>query len=73
MVGYPRNGCSCRWLTQRLGHHDESRRWLDRFRNYKPNADPNQFWEELEIRLLRGDAEAVVLYDPTFPADPFAR
>jgi hypothetical protein len=56
----------------RLGHHDESRLWLDRFRNYQPSADPNQFWEELEIRLLRNEAEAVVLYDPVFPADPFA-
>jgi hypothetical protein len=28
---------------------------------------------ELEIRLLRSEAEAVVLYDSVFPADPFAR
>jgi WD40 repeat protein/tetratricopeptide (TPR) repeat protein len=56
----------------RLGHHDEARRWLDPFRSYQPNADPNRFWEELEIRLLRTEADAVVLYDPNFPADPFA-
>ena len=56
----------------RLGHHDEARRWLDRFRSYQPNADPNNFWNELEIRLLRNEAEAVVVYDPIFPADPFA-
>jgi tetratricopeptide (TPR) repeat protein len=56
----------------RLGHHNEARRWLDRFRSYQPNADPNQFWEELEIRLLRTEADAVVVYDPIFPADPFA-
>jgi tetratricopeptide (TPR) repeat protein len=54
----------------RLGHHDEARRWLDRFRSYQPNADPNRFWEELEVRLLRTEAETVVVYDPIFPADP---
>jgi WD40 repeat protein/serine/threonine protein kinase len=56
----------------RLGHHDEARRWLDRFQNYQPSPDVSQFWTELEIRLLRSEAEAVVLYDPVFPADPFA-
>ena len=57
----------------RLGHHDEARRWLDRFRNRRPNLDPTAFWDELEIRLLRAEAEAVVLWDPVFPDDPFAR
>jgi tetratricopeptide (TPR) repeat protein len=56
----------------RLGHHDEARRWLDRFRDRRPNLDPSAFWGELEIRLLRAEAEAVVLWDPIFPADPFA-
>ena len=57
----------------RLGHRDEARRWLDRLRARQPSTDPAQFWDELEIRLLRGEAEAVVLYDPVFPDDPFAR
>ena len=56
----------------RLGHGDEARRYLDRLRNRQPNTDPNLFWEELEIRILRSEAEAVILYDPVFPADPFA-
>jgi tetratricopeptide (TPR) repeat protein len=56
----------------RLGHHDEARRWLDRFRDRGPNLDPSAFWNELQIRLLRAEAEAVVLWDPIFPADPFA-
>jgi len=55
----------------RLGHHDEARRRLDRLRNRQPSTDPSQFWEELEIRLLRSEAEAVILYDPIFPANPF--
>jgi hypothetical protein len=28
---------------------------------------------ELEIRLLQSEAAAVILYDPVFPSDPFAR
>jgi tetratricopeptide (TPR) repeat protein len=56
----------------RLGHHDEARRWLDRFRDRGPNLDPSAFWDELEVRLLRAEAEAVALWDPIFPADPFA-
>jgi eukaryotic-like serine/threonine-protein kinase len=56
----------------RLGHNDESRRWLDRFRDRSPNLDPAEFWDELEVRLLRTEAEAVVLWDPIFPANPFA-
>jgi tetratricopeptide (TPR) repeat protein len=56
----------------RLGHHDEARRWLDRFRDFSPSPNPYAFWNELQIRLLRAEAEAVVLWDPIFPADPFA-
>ncbi len=57
----------------RLGHREETRRWLDKLRNHHPSTDPNRFWDELEIRLLRSEAEAVILYDPVFPANPFAR
>ena len=56
----------------RLGHRDEARRWLDKLCDRQPSTDPNQFWNELEIRQLRSEAEAVVLYDPIFPTDPFA-
>ena len=56
-----------------LGHRDEAGRWLDRLRGHQPSSDPNRFWDELEIRLLRSEAEAVILYDPVFPDDPFAR
>ena len=57
----------------RLGHRDEARRWLERLREHQPDPAPAQFWVELEIRLLRSEAEAVVLYDTVFPEDPFAR
>ena len=56
----------------RLGHRDEARRWLDRLREYQPSTAASKFWDELEIRLLRSEAEAVILCDPVFPADPFA-
>ena len=56
----------------RLGHHAEARRWLERLRNHQPSVDPTEFWREVLIRLLRSEAEAVILYDPVFPADPFA-
>jgi tetratricopeptide (TPR) repeat protein len=56
----------------RLGHRDQARRYLERLRSRRPSADPNKFWDELEIRLLGSEAEALVLYDPAFPANPFA-
>ncbi len=60
----------------RAGHRVEAHRWLDRLRNYQPNHQTNThsrfFWDELGIRVLRSEAEAVILYDPDFPADPFA-
>ena len=46
---------------------------LDRLRNRRPSTDTDQFWVELEIRLLRSEAEALILYEPVFPAYPFAR
>lgn len=56
----------------RLGHRVEARRWLDWLQKRQPSTDPDRFWNELEIRLLRSEAEAVILYNPVFPADPFA-
>ena len=56
----------------RLGHRDEAGRWLDRFHSRQAKANKPDFWNELEIRLLRIEAESVVIYDPVFPADPFA-
>ncbi len=55
----------------RLGHREEARRWLDRFQGYEPSKDHNRFWTEMQIRMLRSEAEAVILYDPIFPANPF--
>jgi tetratricopeptide (TPR) repeat protein len=57
----------------RLGHRQEALRWLDRVRQDQPSTDPGQFWYDLAVRLSRSEAEAVILYDPAFPDDPFAR
>ena len=56
----------------RLGHRDQARRYLDQLRSHQPLTDPSHFWDEVEIRLLQNEAEATILYDPIFPADPFA-
>jgi tetratricopeptide (TPR) repeat protein len=57
----------------RLGHRREARHWLDRLRENQPGTELLGSWYELEVRLLRSEAEAVILYDPVFPDDPFAR
>jgi tetratricopeptide (TPR) repeat protein len=58
---------------QQLGHRDEARRWLNRLRTRKLSSEPDQILDELEIRILKSEAETVGLYDPVFPANPFAR
>jgi len=57
---------------QRLGHPAEARAMLDRLRDMMLlfwGRDANQVAEN---RAFLAEAEAVVLYDPIFPADPFA-
>jgi tetratricopeptide (TPR) repeat protein len=71
--GGPRDWAFLALAHHRLDHGDEARRWLDRLREHQPSTDPARFWDELEIRLLRSEAEAMVLYDPVFPDDPFSR
>ena len=57
----------------RLGHDTEANSWLKRIPTSRPSQGSQDFWSELEIRLLRNEAESVFLYDPAFPSDPFAR
>jgi tetratricopeptide (TPR) repeat protein len=71
-TGAPQDWAFLAMAHYRLGHRDEARRWLDRFRDYQPSAHAMLFWYELEISLLRSEAESVILYDPIFPAAPFA-
>jgi tetratricopeptide (TPR) repeat protein len=73
--GVPQDWAFLALAHHRLGHNGEAHRWLDKLRNHQPSSstDSTRFWEELEIRLLRSEAEAVILYDPVFPDDPFTR
>ena len=57
----------------RLGHDVDTHSWLKRIRAHRPSERTQDFWDELEIRLLRREAESVIVYDPAFPSDPFAR
>jgi WD40 repeat protein/tetratricopeptide (TPR) repeat protein len=56
-----------------LGHREEALRSLDGLRQDQLLTDPQVFWYVLAVRLLRSEAEAVILYDPVFPEDPFSR
>ena len=66
---------------QRLGHAAKARALLDEVgRSWKgvearktdgAVAMPATDW--LPLQLLRREAESIILYDPIFPADPFAR
>jgi WD40 repeat protein/serine/threonine protein kinase/tetratricopeptide (TPR) repeat protein len=69
----------------RLGHLHEAREMLTRASQWIAQADATKpetagaqsstwqtEYERATILLLRGEAEAVVLFDPAFPVDPFA-
>jgi hypothetical protein len=59
--------------NQARGRPSEARRWLDRLRDRAPilAGDWNTPWHDLEIKNLEREAEAVVLFDPVFPARAF--
>ncbi len=58
-----------------LGHAVEARRWLEQVhaRTAPSGSDPDLFWSDIEIETLYHQAEALLLFDPVFPAEPFAR
>ena len=67
----PRAGFEKEWASlalahHRLGHLDEARRLAARLREVNFGARP------IRDFLLKQEAEAVILDDPIFPADPFA-
>jgi tetratricopeptide (TPR) repeat protein len=68
----PRDCAFLAMSHHRFGHHDQAHRYLESLRSRQPSTEAGQLWTELEIRLLRNEAEAIILYDPIFPADPFA-
>jgi serine/threonine protein kinase/WD40 repeat protein len=59
----------------RKGRAADAAQWLARF--HAPSTDladeASSHLTQLEVRMLRAEAECLVLYDPIFPADPLAR
>jgi tetratricopeptide (TPR) repeat protein len=53
----------------RLGHRDEAGRWLDKLAAYQPKAGAEFFWDDVEIRILRREAESLIL-GSRHPAPP---
>jgi hypothetical protein len=45
----------------RLGHRDESRQWLDKLAAYQPKKGADFSWDEVEIHILRREAESLVI------------
>jgi tetratricopeptide (TPR) repeat protein len=60
----------------RLGNNLDARQCLKEASRpivaLRPDERPNSWPERLEYQMLRREAEAVILYDPIFPANPFA-
>ena len=44
----------------RLEHRDEAERWLDKLLAYRPNEGSGFSWKDVEIRILRREAEALI-------------
>jgi tetratricopeptide (TPR) repeat protein len=72
-VGLPATWAFLAMAHHRLGDREEALRWLDQLRQFQLSTNPANTWQHLANRLLRSEAEAVILYDPVFPNDPFAR
>jgi WD40 repeat protein/class 3 adenylate cyclase len=51
----------------RLGHRGEARRWLDRLENDQPKEGFEFLWDEVELRILRREAELLVSGSPAAP------
>jgi hypothetical protein len=58
----------------RKGQTVKAAQWLKRSQDSRSQASTQDEspYDVEELRLLRAEAEAVVLYDPIFPRDPFA-
>ena len=57
--------------NERLSRRDEALSCLEVLRNRQPSPDYTQCWNEMEISLLRSEAEALIVDDPAFPANTF--
>jgi WD40 repeat protein/serine/threonine protein kinase len=62
--GDPRGFAFLAMAHYRLGHRDEAKRWLDKLAAYQPKEGSDLSWDEVEIRILRREAESVVMGTP---------
>ncbi len=54
----------------RLGHGDDAKRWLEKMAAYRPKDGADFSWDDVEIRILRREAESLILGSP--PAVPLS-
>jgi hypothetical protein len=59
--GVPRGFAFLAQAHHRLGHHGEAKRWLDKLVASQPNEGFEMTREDVEIRILRREAESLVL------------
>jgi len=48
----------------RLGHRDEAKRWLEKLAAHQPKEGSDFSWKDVEIRILRREAESLILGSP---------
>jgi tetratricopeptide (TPR) repeat protein len=58
--GDPKGFAFLAMTHHRLGHSDEAGRWLDKLVAYRPKEGADFFWDEVDIRILRPEAEALI-------------
>jgi WD40 repeat protein/tRNA A-37 threonylcarbamoyl transferase component Bud32/Tfp pilus assembly protein PilF len=68
----PRDWAFLAMVHHGLGHGTEARNWLERLETDRFVTVPTPSWDYLEARILQSEAEALILYDPIFPSNPFA-
>jgi tetratricopeptide (TPR) repeat protein len=58
--GIPQDWAFLAMAHHGLGHHDDARRWLDKLVAWRPNEGASFSWGNVEILILRREAEAVI-------------
>jgi tetratricopeptide (TPR) repeat protein len=59
--GDPKGFAFLAMTHHRLGHSDQAKHWLDKLVAYRPKAGADFFWDEVDIRILRREAESLIL------------
>ena len=71
--GLPQDWAFLAMAHARQGRRADARRYLDHLASWHPSGDASKALEELEIAILRREAERVANPDAGFPANPFGR